>query len=169
MVARNATIFKWTLYILAALLCFFAQGLLQRLTFWGVIPFLFPLVAAIPATYEDSLFGTAFALVVGIVADLLLPAPLPCFYTLVFPLTGLCAALIGRGSLRSGLLCSLTGSAIAFLLTGGFHCLLLWVSRRTAWSVSGYVLLREMLVTLPLVFPVNFLFRAVSRRVHIDD
>ena len=169
MVARNATIFKWTLYAAAALLCFVAQGLLERVTIWGVIPFLYPMVAAIPATYEGSVPGTAFALAVGIAADLLLPAPLPCFYTLVFPLAGLCATLISQSVLRSGSLCSLAGTAVAFLLTGGFHCLLLWVERRSAWSAGGYLLLRELLVSLPLALPVNALFRAVSRRVHLDD
>ena len=43
MIARNETIFKWSLYAAATALCLFVQtGLLQRLSFWGVIPFLYP-------------------------------------------------------------------------------------------------------------------------------
>ena len=49
MLARNEIIFKWALYALAAVLCLFVQGaLLQRVTIWGVIPFIFPLTAARP-------------------------------------------------------------------------------------------------------------------------
>ena len=46
MLARNETILKWLRYILAAALCFLIQGAaLQRITLWGVIPFVYPLVA----------------------------------------------------------------------------------------------------------------------------
>ena len=54
MLARNETIFKWFLYAAAAAACLAAQGaVLQRITLWGVIPFLCPLLAAIPATWES--------------------------------------------------------------------------------------------------------------------
>ena len=101
MLARNETIFKWALYAAATLLCFLAQAFLfQRLTVWGVIPFVYPVVAAVPATYEGPVPGPAFALAVGVLCELLLPAPSPCFYTLVFPLAGLCAGLLAEGVLK---------------------------------------------------------------------
>ena len=54
MLARTATILKWALYALAAILCLLIQGaVLQRITVWGVIRFLYPLLAAIPATDES--------------------------------------------------------------------------------------------------------------------
>ena len=84
MIARNEIIFKWLLYAAATAACLLVQtGLLQRLEFWGVIPFLYPLLAAIPATYEGPLAGTIFSLVLGMVCDLLLPRPVPCLYTLI--------------------------------------------------------------------------------------
>ena len=53
MLARSATIFKWTLYTLAGLVWVVVQAaFLQRVTIWGVIPFLYPLIAALPATFE---------------------------------------------------------------------------------------------------------------------
>ena len=62
MLARNETIIKWALYAAVSLLGVFAQSaVLQRLDVFGVIPFLFPLLAAIPATFESSTAGTAFA------------------------------------------------------------------------------------------------------------
>ena len=165
MVARNALIFKWTLYALAALLCLAVQGIfLQRLTVWGVIPFLYPLLAVIPATYEGPTAGTSFALAVGVVCDLLLPDAFPCLYTLVFPLAGLLAGLLSRSVLRAGFLCSLVGGAAAFLLLDLSRCLLLWFRQGAAWAAGFSVMGREMLLTAPLVFPVTLLFRAVHRR-----
>lgn len=170
MLARNETIFKWTLYAAAAALCLLVQSaLLQRLEIWGVIPFLYPLLAAVPAAYEGPVSGTIFALVIGVVSDLGLPCPIPCLYTLVFPLVGLCAALLSRGALRAGVLCSLVSATIAFFLTDGFYCLLLWLNGKAAWRAGAFVSLREFLVTLPLTIPVTLLFRAVYRKTHIYD
>mgnify|MGYP004521207989 FL=1 len=170
MLARNETIFKWALYAAAAALCFFVQAfVLQRFTVWGVIPFLYPALAAIPATYEGPVPGTVFALAVGVVCDLLLPEPLPCFYTLVFPLVGLCASLIAQSWLPAGFLCSLAVTALGFVLTGVFHCFLLWTREKAAWEAGAFVCCRELLVSLPLAIPATLLFSAVHRRTHLDD
>ncbi len=86
MLARNETIIKWLLYTAAALACFVIQGtVLQRISIWGVIPFVYPAVAASPATYEGTVPGTAFAVGVGVACDLLLPASSPCFYAGLSP------------------------------------------------------------------------------------
>ena len=80
MLARNETILKWALYAAATVLCLAVQEMFfQRFTLWGVIPFVYPLLAAIPAAYEGPVPGTVFALAVGVVCDLILPGPLPCF------------------------------------------------------------------------------------------
>ena len=165
MLARTVTILKWTLYSAAAVLCLFVQGaFLQRVTVWGVIPFLYPLLAAIPATYESPVSGTVFALCVGIFCDLLLPDPIPCLYTLVFPLAGLCGALLSRGLLPAGFFCSLTAGAMAFLVTDGFRCFALWINGRAAWQTGGFLMLREFCVTAPLILPMTLLFRTVARK-----
>lgn len=169
MIARNETIFKWSLYAAATLLCLVVQGgLLQRLVFWGVIPFLYPLLAAIPATYEGPLAGTIFALAVGVVCDLLLPGPIPCLYTLIFPLAGLCAGLLSQSWLPAGFLCSLVSAAAAFLLTDGFRCLLLWMRGSAAWRAGALLTLREFCVAAPFVIPLTLLYRAVFRRTQQD-
>ena len=170
MIARNETIFKWLLYAAATALCFLLQGgLLQRLEFWEVIPFLYPFLAAPPATFEGPLAGSIFSLAVGLVCDLLLPSPIPCFYTLTFPLVGLCAGLLSQSWLPAGFFCSLVSSVIAFLLTGGFHCLLLWMLGKAAWQAGSYLALREFFVTVPLIIPLTLLYRSVFRRTHLDD
>lgn len=170
MLARNETIFKWALYAAAGLLCFLVQdALLQRIVLWGVIPFIYPLVAAIPATFEGPLAGSIYALAAGVICDLLLPAPLPCFYTLVFPLAGLCAGLLSQNLLKAGFLCSLCAAAAAFLLTDGFHCLLLWANAKSSWAAGGELLVREFCASALLAAPVTVLFRAVHRKTHMFD
>lgn len=170
MLVRNEILFKWALYGAAAALCLVVQGVvLQRVTIWGVIPFLYPLAAVIPATFEGSAAGTIFALCMGVVTDVLLPAPLPCLYTLVFPIAGLIASLLAQSVLHTGYLCSLISSAIAFGLSGGLYCLLLWAKGAPAWSAGGFVLLRETCVSLPFIFPVTALFGAVHHHVHLYD
>ena len=73
MLARSATIIKWVLYALAGLACAVVQAaVLQRFTLWGVIPFLYPLIAALPATFEGPAAGTVYALAAGVLCDLLL-------------------------------------------------------------------------------------------------
>lgn len=170
MLARNETIFKWALYAAATALCLLVQGaLLQRVSVWGVIPFLYPLLAVVPAAYEGPVPGTIFALAVGFVCDLLLPGSFPCFYTLLFPLVGLCAALLSQSLLPAGVLCSLVGTAAAFLMSGVFHGLLLWIAGKAAWAACAFVTLRELCVTAPLTIPVTLLYRAVFRKTHRDD
>ena len=170
MIARNETIFKWALYAGAALLCILVQGaLLQRMTILGVLPFVYPLLAAIPATYEDPVPGTIFALAAGVFCDLLLPGPIPCFYTLTFPLVGLACSLLSKSLLPAGFLCSAVAGAIAFLVVDLSRCLLLWLTARPAWSPALLLMVREFCVTLPLVIPVTLLFRRVFLRTHLDD
>jgi len=97
LLARNETIFKWALYAGATAVFFLLQGaVLQRITLWGVIPFVFPILVAVLGMYEGPLPASVYALTVGVLCDLLLPASIPCFYTLIFPAAGLCAALISQ-------------------------------------------------------------------------
>ena len=170
MLARSATIIKWVLYALAGLACTVVQAaVLQRFTLWGVIPFLYPLIAALPATFEGPAAGTVYALAAGVLCDLLLPSPIPCFYTLIFPLVGLFAGLLSQSLIPAGYLCSAVASLPAYLHTGVFHCIVLWATGHTAWTAGLSVTLRELCVSLPWSLPMAWLFRKVYRRVHIDD
>ena len=170
MLARNETIFKWTLYAAATVLCFLAQSLvLQRFTFWGVIPFLYPVLPAVTATFEGPAAGAVYGLAVGVAGDSLLPGPIPCFYTLVFPLVGLCGALVAQSLLPAGFLCSLVVSAISFLMTDFFHCFLLWAVGKSVWDTGLFLMLREFCVTAVWTVPVTLLFLTVFRRTQFDD
>ena len=170
MLARNEVILKWTIYAAATALCFaFQAAFCQRIVLWGVIPFLYPMLAAIPSTFEEPVPATVFSLCLGVCCDLLLPEVIPCFYTLIFPVVGLCASLLSRELLHAGFLCSLAVSAAAFLLTDLFRCLLLTLSGHDAWAAGAFLCLREFLITAPLLIPVTLLYRAVFRTTHTYD
>ena len=170
MLARSDTIIKWILYALAGLVWAVVQAaVLQRFTFWDVIPFLYPLIAAIPATFEGPTAGTVYALAVGVFCDLLLPSPIPCFYTLIFPLVGLAAGLLSQSLIPAGYLCSAAAALPAYLLTGVFHCIVLWATGHAAWTAGMSVTLRELCASLLWSLPMTWLFRKVFLRVHIDD
>ncbi len=167
MIVRSALMYKWTLYGLAAALCMAVQGMvLHRFHLWGVIPFLYPLLASIPASFEDPFHGTSLSLGLGVVCDLILPDRLPCFYTLTFPLTGLASSLLGR-ELLPGYLCSYAVSALAFLMNGFFHCLF---SGFPYWTAGAELSARECLVTVPFFAPIlTALFRAVAERTRYEE
>ena len=170
MLPKSYLVFKWLVYASATLLFFALQSLvLNHIRVLGLTPFLYPLLAAIPATWESPSSGTIFSLSMGVVCDLLLPGPIPCFYTLVFPLAGLFSSLLAQGLLQAGFLCSLVSAAGAFCLTDGFHCFLLWLNGRPAWETGAFLALREFCVTAPFIIPVTFLFRAVFCRTHAEN
>lgn len=170
MLARSDTIFKWTLYTLAGLVWAVVQAaFLQRVTIWGVIPFLYPLIAALPATFEGPAAGTVYALACGVFCDLLLPSSIPCFYTLILPLVGLAAGLLSQSLIPAGYLCSAAAALPAYLLTGIFHCIVLWAQGHPAWGAAMSVTLRELCVSLLWSLPMTWLFRRVYLRVHVDD
>ena len=170
MLARSATIFKWTLYTLAGLVWAVVQAaFLQRVTIWGVIPFLYPLIADLPATFEGPAAGTVYALACGVFCDLLLPSSIPCFYTLILPLVGLAAGLLSQSLIPAGYLCSAAAALPAYLLTGIFHCIVLWAQGHPAWGAAMSVTLRELCVSLLWSLPMTWLFRRVYLRVHVDD
>ncbi len=170
MIGRSEFYIKWLLYGAATFLMLLLQGfLLQYLRIFGVMPFLYPALAAVLSMYEGAFGGTVYSLVLGVLCDLTLPGPIPCFYTLVFPVAGLCAGLLSKSWLPAGLPCALAVSVVAFALTGGFHALLLAVSGKAAWAAAASTALRETGATLLFVPVVFLLFRKVYRKCHIDD
>ena len=118
MVARSELILRWSVYGAAGLLVCLVQGLiLQRLDLWGVMPFLYPALAAMVAVWEGAVpCGAVYALCLGAACDLALPGGIPCFYTIAFPLAAMLAGLLTRGWLSSNLLSALAASALSPLL-----------------------------------------------------
>ena len=170
MLARNEIIIKWITYAAATAVWLLVQGAFcQRITVWGVIPFLYPMLAAIAATFEAPVPSTVFALCLGVLCDILLPDVMPCLSPLIFPVIALCASLLAQHLMPAGLLCSLIVSALAFLLTDLFRCLILAINGVSPWGTGLSIMLREFLVSAPLLIPVTLLYRKVYEKTHIFD
>ena len=171
MIVSNAAMKKALLYALAGFVFLVLQGMfLHRIHIWGVIPFLYPVLAAVPATFENPSFASVFALCLGMVCDLLLPEHFPCFYTLTFPLTGLAASLISKNLLPAALLCSYVVCVPAFALHGLFHCFLMMSSGHPAWKAGMFLCLREFAVTTPLLAPLIMIpFRLLANYLRREE
>jgi hypothetical protein len=127
------------------------------------------MLAAIAASFEVPVPSTVFALCLGVMCDILLPDAMPCLYTLIFPVIALCASLLAQHLIPAGLICSLIVCALAFLLTDLFRCFILAVSGVPAWGTGLSIMLREFLVSAPLLIPITLLYRKVYKKTHIYD
>ena len=171
MVARSELILRWSVYGGAGLLVCLVQGLvLQRLSLWGVMPFLYPALAAMVAVWEGALpCGAVYALCLGAVCDLALPGSVPCFYTVALPLAAMLAGLLSRGWLSSNLLSALAASALGYLVTGLLHAGVLAVTGHGAFVTAMAVAGKEFLITLPAMPLLYLLLRFLHGRTHPYD
>ena len=159
MVARSELILRWSVYGAAGLLVCLVQGLiLQRLDLWGVMPFLYPALAAMVAVWEGAVpCGAVYALCLGAACDLALPGGIPCFYTIAFPLAAMLAAVVfGVGG---GVL----------LVTGLLHAGVLAVTGHGAFVTAMAVAGKEFLITLPALPFLYLLLRFLHGRTHLYD
>ena len=78
-------------------------------------------------------------------------APLPCLYTIAFPLTALLAALIARSVLQPGILCSLAVSTAAFVLVDLITAVTLLAGGRSELSAIALRAVQELALSLPLL------------------
>ena len=171
MLGRTEIIFKWLLYAAGVLICWILHGVaLQFLDIFGVMPFIFPMLAAVIAMYEGPFYGSICALVMGILCDLTISVPIPCFYTLIFPIIGMLAGLIAKNWLPMSFWCAVILSLLAFTLTDSFHFLLL-VLKGSGHSMQAAVdlALRETGASIPFLFPVYLVFCRIYEICHVYD
>ena len=171
MLGRTEIIFKWLLYAAGVLICWILHGVaLQFLNIFGVMPFIFPMLAAVIAMYEGPFSGSICALVMGILCDLTISVPIPCFYTLVFPIIGMLAGLIAKNWLPMSFWCAAILSLLSFTLTDSFHFLLL-VLKGGGHAAQAAIDLacRETGASMPFLIPVYFVFRRIYEICHVYD
>ncbi len=169
MKTRSEIIFQWSVYSAVSLLVLLVQKLLlPQLQLFGVSLFLPPMIAAMLSAFEPGAEGMLFSLFFGVLCDWALIGPVPCFYTVTFVLAAILAGLISGRMLSGQLLCSITVSAAAYL-TG---TLLRWVLMASDGVGLLTVLLyggKELLLALPFVVPLHFLYAFFYHRFHFYD
>jgi len=169
MLPKSYLAFKWAVYGLVTLLLFAVQSLLlNSIHVCRLTPFLYPMLPAVAAMYEGSRRGSVFALVLGLVCDLLLRGPFMGFYTIAFPFIALVSALIAENFFAPGVMCGIFVSALALLLTGGFRILVQILSGGGYLVLMAETALGETLLTLPALIAVLPAYRMVHRRCAAD-
>ena len=161
---RNA-LYRWIFYALAAGLFLILQGqLFNRLQAWGVHPFLPPVLAVTAAVWEDRQESLCAGAVFGLLCDLVLRPPIPCFYVLSFSAAAFLAGLIAKRWIQPGFFCTLAAALAALVLTGAFYALVFSVRGINDPAAAAASVGRELLLTLPLIPFVYLLFRHIRRR-----
>ena len=152
----------------ALLFVFFQSLLLNRLSFWGIHPFLLPSLVAVAAAFESRRESFVFALILGTLCDLAMPGVIPCFYALVFPFCAVVSSIISRRLIVPGFVCSMVCCGISTGFCSLFYALLFAFSHTLTMVDALFLAARELLVTIPCYFLVHFLFRAIHRRFFRD-
>ena len=160
---------RWVFYAAAAALLLLVQALaLNRLRVWGVHPFLPPMLVAVAASWEDRQESLCAAAVFGLLCDLTLTPPVPCFYTILFAAVALLTGLIAAHWIASAFFCAAVTSLAALALNGLFHMMILTYPGMSDLPPAALLLGREMLLTMPLLPLVYLLFRPIRRRFPAD-
>ena len=169
MLPKSYIITKWTVYGLATLFLASLQHLLlDHLTIFGVTPFLYPMLCALVGSYEGLQRGSKFALVMGILCDILILGPFDGFYTVTFTLVGILAGLIGENLLSPGWLCGFTVSAMGLALVNIARLLLYFLSGDLRPLLMGRIALTEIIITLPMLIPSLYVYRWIHSRCAVD-
>lgn len=156
---------KWSVYALAlALLLFLHAMTTARLRVWGVVPFLPPLLLAVVASMEERLESAVFGLVLGVLCDLALTAPVPWLYTVSFTAAALLVSLIAHSVLQPCFLCSLVSSAVTFALIDLILAAVLLLAGHASLTAILDRALRELLLSLPLLAVCHPLLAFLHRR-----
>lgn len=161
--------YRWLFYGLAACLFLLLQNLaFLRIRVWGIHPFIPPVLVAVAASWEDRQESLWAAAVFGVICDLTLHPPIPCFYTVLFTAAAFLSGLIAAHWIASVFFCAAVTSLVALLLDGAFHILILTYRGVSDLGAAALILGRELLLTLPLLPLVYFLFRPIHRRFPAD-
>ena len=166
----QTTALKWTFYALAAAALFFLRRLLLgSMTFFGVIPFLPPVILAVMASFELPRSSVIAGIVFGALCDLVLPAPFACLYTIAFTLAALLISTVVSNLLQQGFARALLSTVLAFLLVDLLQAFaLLPRSGSTAILSMLHLFARETALSCLLLVPVYPALRAVRRAFPTD-
>lgn len=169
MLPKSYVVFKWAVYAAATLLlCALQSVALNQIRVLGLTPFLYPALPALVAMFEGPRRGAVFALAFGLACGLLVPAPFPGFFVLIFPVIAVAAAWVAERLLSKGLLCALIVTALAMLLTGGLRLLVQILTGGRYLGLMARMVVGEGLLTLPALLAALPLYRAIYRRCAAD-
>ncbi|MCI8656088.1 MAG: hypothetical protein HFF72_01455 [Oscillospiraceae bacterium] len=166
---KSYRVFKWVVYALATmLLCALQAMFFSNMRILGLTPFLYPMLPAAVAMFEGTRRGAVFALIFGVLCDLLLPAPFRGFFAIIFPVIAALSGGVAGRLLSRGFLCALIVSSLGLLATGAFRMVVQILAGGRYLGLMAQITLGETLLTLPALLIVLPLYRTVFRRCAAD-
>lgn len=169
MLPKNYLVFKWLIYAIATFfLCLFQSMLLGNIRVLGLTPFLYPMLPAVVAMFEGPRQGGGFALFVGLLCDLLLPAPFPGFFTIAFAVGAILSGGFAGRLASKGFACALIVSALGLLVTCALRLMVQVLLGGQYLGLMARIALGETLLTLPAVVVVLPVYRAIADRCASD-
>lgn len=169
MLPKSYRVFKWVVYAIATLLMCALQSLVgNNVRVLGVAPFLYPVLPAVVAMFEGARPGAVFGLVLGVLCDLLVPAPFRGFFSIAFPSAAVLAGGIAGRLLSRGFLCALVASSAGLLAVCALRMAVQILSGGQYLGLMARISVEETLLTLPAVLVVLPVYRAVFRKCAAD-
>lgn len=157
--------YRWLFYGLAAELFLILQALvLWRVRVWGIHPFLPPVLVAVAAASENRQESLCAAAVFGLLCDLTMTPPIPCFYVLNFAVIAFLSGLVAKRWILSGFFCAVAASLAAIFINGAGQALVLSFRGVHDPAAAVSITVRELILTAPLIPLVYLLFRRIHRR-----
>lgn len=169
MLPKNYLVFKWLIYAIATfVLCMLQSMVLGNIRVLGLTPFLYPMLPAVVAMFEGPKRGGGFAIVVGLLCDLLLPAPFPGFFTIAFAVGAILSGSVAGRLTSKGFVCALIVSAMGLLTTCAFRLMVQVLLGGQHLALMARIALGETLLTLPMAAAAFPVYRAVAKRCAVD-
>lgn len=166
---RRRIFFRWLFYGTASVGFALLQSLLlNRLSLWGVHPFLLPALIAVAAAFEARRESFVFALVLGSFCDLAMPGVIPCFYVLAFTCCALVSSLVSRRLIVPGFICSMVCCGTSTVFCGLLYALLFSFFHALTAVDALFLVARELLLSIPCFLFIHFVFQAIYRRFRQD-
>lgn len=166
---RNYLVIKWLVYAIATFfLCMLQSMALSGVRVLGLTPFLYPMLPAVVAMFEGPKRGGGFALAVGLLCDLLLPAPFPGFFTIAFAVGAVLSGSIAGRLTSKGFACALIVSALGLLVTCALRLMVQVLLGGQYLALMVRIALGETLLTLPMTVVALPIYRAIARRCAPD-
>ena len=166
---RYELAYRWILYAAATLLVVILQSLiLNHISIWGVHPFLPPVLVAITTSLEGRGQAIGYAGVFGLLCDLSMQAPIPCFYTLTFVLITLVTSLIAKKIIMPGFFCSIIVASVGIFVVDLLDTACLAYGNGVTFSSGMNLAGREILISLILVPLVHLLLLKIHRKTAVD-
>ena len=118
--------------------------------------------------YEGQERGSVFALVLGIVCDLLFYGPFEGFFAIAFVILALLSAAVAKNLRSTGFLGGVFIAALALLLTGLMRVAVQALTGGPYIEIVAWTAAVEAAVSLPAVAAALPVYRAIHRKCAVD-